>query len=569
MKQQEVKIIGLTINEKMGILQSCKLQFDQNNRLIAIKGESGSGKTTLQKGLKLGTLGSDTLKDDKQLYGDIDEEVQLLDGNLNIFIGCKSNSKGSLDYVIYTKDSDGKILKDPIIDGVKLTPANYLKSLQTDLTWRMEELTSENPTVQRKILLDLYKRELAKLGVVFDKNSQDYSNSILGRIELAENERSNREFLRKQVGGFQNQLEPLGISPEEPSTYPKFIDISKLEDEKSSLKFKIDNVEQSKQSELDKIKNSADAVIIKIKEENSKIKESNSLKGNEFEKKKSEYSQHLMTKSGIQTDLLTLKSTNCISDDDFNKLSSLLDSSFKPTTPMCEQLEQEVEFDEEGKVVIIGWNGRNSITKLIAELIDLKAKYSKLLNQPSGDTTELEKQLETVVNNIILAKENNKKVDMLNSYLNWHEANEKVIELRNEYAQLLSSVDTGVEGLKIEVDKSDSGKLDIYLTYDGSFDPAYFYNPMGEPRKLSTYSGTQKPLICLLLQNHLLSQKPKAMRYLWIDDVPIDSKSKALLNKMGEELNLTVIVNITGDFTRDTLQNGEILIEGGEVFFGS
>ena len=50
------------------------------------------------------------------------------------------------------KDEDGKKINDPIIDGVKCTPSTYLKSLQTSLTWKMNELTSENNTVQKKIL---------------------------------------------------------------------------------------------------------------------------------------------------------------------------------------------------------------------------------------------------------------------------------------------------------------------------------------------------------------------------------------------------------------------------------
>jgi len=103
-KQKEVKIIGLKINQQLGILQSCNLAFDPENKLIAIKGTVGSGKTTLQKSISLGTKGAETLKDDKQLYGNIDEEVQLLDGDLKIFVGLKSDESGSLDYVIYTKD---------------------------------------------------------------------------------------------------------------------------------------------------------------------------------------------------------------------------------------------------------------------------------------------------------------------------------------------------------------------------------------------------------------------------------------------------------------------------------
>ena len=105
------------------------------------------------------------------------------------------------------------------------------------------------------------------------------------------------------------------------------------------------------------------------------------------------------------------------------------------------------------------------------------------------------------------------------------------------------------------------------MTYDGTFDPEYFNNIDKVDRKLSSYSGTQKPMICLLLQNYLLNKLPKAMRYLWIDNVPIDNKTKLLLEKMGNELNVTVIVNITGDFTKNGLTDGEILIEGGEVFF--
>ena len=36
---------------------------------------------------------------------------------------------------------------------------------------------------------------------------------------------------------------------------------------------------------------------------------------------------------------------------------------------------------------------------------------------------------------------------------------------------------------------------------------------------------------------------------------------------MGNELGVTIIVNITGDFEKSALKSGELLIEGGEVFF--
>ena len=82
-----------------------------------------------------------------------------MDGETSIFVGCKSNKKGGIDYIIYTKDINGKIVKDHVLDGVKLTPALYLKNLQTELTWRMDEITSESATIPKRILLELYKSE--------------------------------------------------------------------------------------------------------------------------------------------------------------------------------------------------------------------------------------------------------------------------------------------------------------------------------------------------------------------------------------------------------------------------
>src|SRR6056297_1859277 len=158
--KKQVKIIGLQLNRQQGILRACNLKFDEKNRLTVIKGGVGEGKTTLQKSLQLGTNGSKTLTD-KQLYGEIDQEVQLLDGDIPLFVGCKT-SKTGLVYTLYSKDKEGKIVREPVIDGVKASPAKYLDTLQTALTWRMDELTSENPTVQKRILLDLYKFELQK-----------------------------------------------------------------------------------------------------------------------------------------------------------------------------------------------------------------------------------------------------------------------------------------------------------------------------------------------------------------------------------------------------------------------
>ena len=543
MEQKKVKIIGLKLNHQLGILQSCELKFDPNNTLIAVKGEVGSGKTTLQKSLQLGTQGSDTLKDDKQLYGEIDQEVQLLDGGENVFIGCKSDKSGALVYLVYQKDAEGKIIKDPIIDGVKATPAKYLKNMQTALTWRMDELASENPTVQRKLLLELYKSELGKVGVVFDKGAEGYKDTILGQIDMAENKRSEMEFKRKQVGGFKNQLEPLGIDVNEENTWPTHQSVQELEKEKAGLQYEIENVGKGKDQKLRELKNQADEVVLKLKQENEKV-----VKENEKEKEK--WDQIEFHYQGLK------------------KAFENYGLKFDVEMPINIGLFPTLIFDENGKITNSSkdWEGSDAISQLLKELEKIRGKYATEANKEQGDTTEQAEAITLIEINIKKRAENNKHVEMLNSYIDWDEANKKVFELREVYFNKLSSINTGVDGLNIAVEKEE-GKQDIYLTYNGAYDAEYFGNTEKEPRKLSSYSGTQKPLICLLLQSYLLSKKPKAMRYLWIDNVPIDKKTKTLLDKMGKDLDLTIIVNITGDFTKNSLENGEILIEGGEVFF--
>ena len=62
-----------------------------------------------------------------------------------------------------------------------------------------------------------------------------------------------------------------------------------------------------------------------------------------------------------------------------------------------------------------------------------------------------------------------------------------------------------------------------------------------------------------------ISEIPGCMKTLMIEKT--EDKTKELLNTMGDALNLTIFINITGDFDKNSLETGEILLEGGEVFF--
>jgi len=272
MQQKKVSIIGLSLNQDLGILKACNLAFDQENRLQKILGCVGQGKTTLKTALDLGTKGSKTLVD-KSLYGEVDCETQLLDGDQNIFVGCKSDKVGSLIYTLYTKDINGKIIREPVIDGEKATPAKYLEKLQTELTWRMNDLVSENPTVQRSLLLDLYKTELKRVGVIFDKKDPNYTNSILDKIEQAMKSRDFADMLRKQKGGIKEDLILQGFDPDRPNTTPDFVDVSTLDSDimklKNSISLQKQELENTKATKLKEYQNEAEKVILAAKNYNN------------------------------------------------------------------------------------------------------------------------------------------------------------------------------------------------------------------------------------------------------------------------------------------------------------
>jgi len=573
MKTKEVKIIGLQILQQVGILKACNLTFDDNNRLIVVKGGVGDGKTTLQKSLQLGTQGSKTLVD-KKLYGDINTEVQLLDGEINIWVGCKSDKHGALTYVLYTKDSEGKIVKDPIIDGVKATPAKYLEMLQTELTWRINELTSENPTVQKKILLSLYQYELQKQGVIFDIKDPGYKESILGKIETAENKRNQWDATRKQFGGIAEDLKLQGIFPDRPDTVPDFIDLEKIEQNIKSVEkektTKEIEAKTAKEKELQEIKTEAAELTTKCISYNAKLEQ-------EFSKIVQGYNNEI--ENGKQINELTIDITTeinklinlgGISQENGSSLISALSDSLIITEDPVKPLEPlYIEINEENKVTNVSASAYSGeAQQLIQKILDLRQRYSDVESEEVKlDLTKFDKKLLELEESKNQAIENNKTVKAVDSFHEWRNANEEVISLKKKYVKMLSEINTGVDGLKIVPEENDSGKLDIFLMYNGKFDPAYFGNEDLEFRKLSAYSGTQKPVVCLLIQNYLLSKKPKAMRYMYIDNIPIDLKTRLLLSDMCEKLDLRIFLNITGDFDKNAIENGEILIEGGEVFF--
>lgn len=560
---KEVTIIGLANNKQLGILKAFKMEFS-NDRLQIIKGAVGQGKTTLKTTLDLGTKGQKSLTD-KSLYGEVDVETQLLDGENKIFIGCKSKVDGSLEYTLYIKDINGKIVREPVIDGVKATPSKYLETLQTELTWRMDELVSENPVVQRKILLDLYKFELQKQGVIFDSKHPEYSTGIIAQVETAIKERDLYDMVRKQKGGILDDLKAKGFDPDRPATIPDTINVSNITKKITEIETQIALSEQKlkndKEIRLEKLRNDAKYITNQCKQYNEKLELQYQIDLSEFNKLlEIEIKKDLKIKRC--NELMLALFEEGYNGNDVKHWIELLPTATHLKTPIKPKL---IEFDSKGIVVVESEGHLPAIVEMFKNLNSIREKYiCEVSAIQNADNTPKLTEIETLKESLKNASEINKIVEAVDAFHNWRNSNGKVQQLKNSYYKKLADINTGVEGLKIICDEKTE---ELFLMYNGAFDTTYFNNPDKEYRKLSSYSGTQKPLICLLIQSYLLNKKPKALRYMYIDNVPMDKRTQEVLCDMCYKLKMRVFLNITGDFEVSSLANGEILVENGEVFF--
>ena len=635
--QKQVKITGLIFHQDLGIIQAQKLEFNENDQLTIIKGEVGAGKTHLQTALRLGTQGKKVLTDNA-LYGDIDLEVQLLDGTFPLWVGCKNKGK-TLQFVLYTKDINGKKVKNPIIDGIEATPSKYLEHLQTELTWKMDELTSENPNIQKKILLKLYQDQFSKIGVIFDKNHIDYENSIKGQIDKAEKNRNDKDYYRKTKGGIADDLRAKGYDPDRPETCPNEISIEDIDNEIKKLEKEITIKESApeirKEKELAEIKSKASEVTNECLVYNKELEDDYELKNKIHAKYQDEITE--ITNNLNELEIIL---NNLGLNVHYNPLKEDIEYPKEVKKP---PLPTYILFDKNNNVSNENFKELNKDAQDLVKKIDMhRQSYStKSKENFEVDVSDLKAKIEAQEILKLQAIEDNKIVDAIDSFHKWRTSNKDVVRLKGEYIQLLAKVDTGVKGLEIMPIEDD-----IFLMYNGEYDPTYFNNinvstkPIShklkeyikyehiakyiketsskhyfaidkklniiksdkninnsdcliifrnhdvlsendiikelqdkkiyfykEMRKLSSYSGTQRPVICLLIQNYLLSKKAKAMRYIYIDDIPHDNKTRSLLEKMSKELDLHIFLNWTGDFEQSKLNDGEFLIKGGEIFF--
>lgn len=570
-EQKEVKIINFKAT-KFGVFQALELDFDKFNQgAISIKGNAGAGKSTIQNGIKTNIQGRNTLSDQAQYGDEWEMETQLVDGGHNIFIGAVKKKNKSIDYKLYEKDTEGKKVMTPVIDGLKATPAKYMDLIATELTFGINRFLSTDATTHRKFMFELFRPELEKLGVIFDKKNPSYENSILGQLDALTYERDKLRSQCTHRGAFMADFARDGYDNKELDLISKQ-DIETLENQRNELLVSKGKAEGNANTEFEKKKASVAAKGQKILEDVRNIKDG--LEG-DYSKNKSEYDS-LFSQKNRDEDLLkvitdALSKLNFITPDEEQDLGSDITAKFmnfysnlegkkEPVKPICIPIVDNRLKPEHGV------RYHPDFSESLVKYNDAIAEYVALTPEVV-DLSKIDDDIKAIDLEINKTKANNDLFERYEINRKWVEADAKVTQKRKELAKLYAQVKTGVDGLYMKPFFNDDEKMEIKTVYTGNYDAEFFKNDGTDERLLVSYSSTQRPLIGILLQVARLKIKSKALKYIFLDDVPMDSRSRQIITKIAAENGLNIITSITGDFDKDKLTENELLVENGEVFF--
>lgn len=565
-EQKQVKLIGIRL-ENQGIIKIAELTPDiLEKRLVTITGETGNGKSTLLDAMKAAISGSDAIKKKDILEKGYLAEAQLSDGDIKLFVGAKvteyqrGENKGEpkFEIFLYAKDDNGKSYQ-PIIDGVACSSADYVKMLTTELTFSMPDLHSENQSVHRKLIEKLFKPELDALG----------SDEVVEKILKAKKVRDNARALVQANGAFMEAFKEEGWDKNTLEQLVQ-IDVKKLEDEILTKKLEKDRIENGGEdaynlavANIDKERSDA---LQKIKDEGLGIKEQirvdNEAKEKAYQEALKHYNAVLEKKHNLVSDCLDLRNraVEVLGDSDaFQKVQEIVNAyqeewikNYTPIEPKQASPDQTLA------------------EKLQKSYDDYNKLNNTPLNYPEkgvADTRELQKEITNLEETKTAAEKTNSIYTRFQYWTSWIEAKgiyEKEIDtLRKLYA----SIDCGVEGMNIVPRETESGKIEVWVMYNGQYDVDYFNNKEKEHRFMFEYSSFQRTIIGLMLQAARLNKKRKALRLAFVDDVAFTTRDLTVLKNISEKLDLNLIVAWTHEVEKNTLLEGQVMVEGGEIFF--
>ena len=570
MQQKEVKLIGLRA-ENHGIIKAAVLTPDiLSKRLITLSGEMGNGKSTIMDMMKTAVSGTDAIRKKDILEEGYIAEAQLTDGDINLFIGVKVTSyvrgekagEPKFETILYAKDVNGKHYT-PLIDGAQPTAADYAKMLTTELTFSMPDLFSQNQTIHRNFIEKLYKDELNKLG----------ADAVIAEIIKIKTQRDTARAMCQNMGAFMESFEREGYT----ETMLENLEPTSVEEIEANL--------LKKQIERDRLVNSSDDAFTLAKErlDNERTTKLQALK-DKGHKIKNEIDDAYQIASNKYNEVLDI-------NQKINDQITYFEGCFEEIKKMILVSYGENEYSaliisKLQELTSIKQNGLS--IQLLTEIPPVKNKtkeeelskvgedYHKLKDTPIAypekgvvDTSVIDAEIEELEQRKQGAKAINDVYKRYQQNRQWIELNGMYLAEVDKLRKMYASINCGVKGMNIVPRETNTGKIEVWIQYNGEYDIDFFKNPNKEQRMMFEYSSFQRTIIGLMLQAARLDIKKKALRLAFVDDVAFTENGINILRDVAERLNLQLVVAWTHEVEKENLRDGEVAVIGGEIFFNN
>ena len=562
------KIISMSV-ANAGAINVAEYVFSPDGGKLILKGENGSGKSTVQDVMKLSTGGATIVN------RDYDNEKLLInafiaDGDNRVAVTIK-NGKNGMYYSLKGYDSEKKPIGE--IGGVSLTAGAYLKMLYDPIITKVDDFCSQDKTRARNCHTELFADKLGKIAIA----------ELVKDLKEAQDDMQYNERLRNTVAdgvrGTDEFLKSKGIDWKRPDTHPA-VNFEPLESTKIELLAEQSRLKSApKQDRLDKM-NALESEMKLIAEE---VKNYNSgIEAKEKEKETAETKfatdriSDLNVFQAIENSLLHLRDDRkALSDESFKNVYSTLKEETQPFFDAefkADPIPSKIQYDESKRIDI---TKRKGVDKIEVERLDnLQAKrdaYISLanfdINNPEAEikTPEVDKKLADLELKITIQSEQKGLRKALDAFFTWQDSRDKVTELKAKIAEKYAAIDTGIEGLEFKYD-DESNKTDMY--YDGSgFD--FFKKLHGNSQRVTAMSETERALLCLMVQFKRMSERSKSINLTYID-CSLTNKSYECVEQALEKYGLKdvyVVASQACDVTVQQLDNCDILVEGGQIFF--
>lgn len=586
--QRQFTIIGLKAGGYHSI-EAVELTPDiLSKKLVRVIGEHKQGKTSLINFVKIAIGGLDEVQKKEALEKGFYTEINLFGCGLNLYLGVrvtefqKGENKGEpkIETFIYSKKEDGTT-ETPILDGKKLTAAEFAKIADTGMTFNFDSVFSEHSTEHKKVIEKMYASELGKLGAA----------EVIAKVNDARNDRDLKRGKCDGNAAFMEQFESEGWKKTDlemlvPSDLEKInYEIISVSGKKQSA---IDNVEkdntirkQEAQAERDKalqvIKDDARKVIEEIRKVTD-AKNAAHVKESDCYDKKILFKQNASDNFEAFERLIGIDPilTNIHKSEITSIIKNAYDAYFKlpenkiGTAPVLPLL---IQIDEMG-IPEIPESYDADYEPLVKKRQDLLNKYSDLKQEPLKfeevtipDTSKFDEEIGTLTKRKSKAERENSLFKRFCMWTEWIEAKQKYEACMDELANLYAGVDTGVAGLKI-YPMEGSRSMDLWLKYDGCEDVEFFDNAKKEPHFLFEYSAMQQAVLGVMIQASRLDKKDVCLRLCVINELPMTGSGIEMMNRICEKYDVNLITSYPDDrYDKTNLGDGVIVVEGGECFF--